>query len=451
MHGEDSRIRKIVIVGGGTAGWMTAATLSKLMGRSVSIRLIESDEIGIVGVGEATIPQIRLFNATLGIDEDEFMRVTQGTFKLGVEFVDWSHPGSRYMHAFGTVGGRDLGLVQFYQYWLKLHQLGKVADLGSYTFNQVAARLGRFMRGTGQPNSPLTNIFHAFHFDAGLYARYLRGFSEKLGVVRSEGKIVDSVLRAEDGFIEAVVLDSGERIEGELFIDCSGFRGLLIEQALKTGFEDWSHWLPCNRALAVPCEIVPEPTPFTRATARPAGWQWRIALQHRIGNGHVYSSDFIDDAQASAILLANLDGKPLADPRVLTRPLEIGVKCIAAHCGTGTMLLDTDYLDVFAEMTARFPNLYGDNSALAALNFRLRPTALRKLTTGPLAERILHGSDLPVPISGLLTWAGGMLSWREHRKAARIENPLERDAQIKRDLGFDEGAFTRAAEVLRLV
>ena len=221
------------------------------------------------------------------------------------------------MHAFGTVGGRDLGLVQFYQYWLKLRQLGKVAELGAYKFNEVAARRGRFMRGTGQPNSPLTNVFHAFHFDAGLYARFLRRFSEKLGVVRSEGKIVDSALRAEDGFIEAVILESGERIEGDLFIDCSGFRGLLIEQALKTGYEDWSHWLPCNRALAVPCEVVPEPTPWTRATARKAGWQWRIPLQHRIGNGHVYCSDFIGDEEAAEILLANLDAKPLADPRLL--------------------------------------------------------------------------------------------------------------------------------------
>ena len=317
MSSEEDRIQKIVIVGGGTAGWMTAATLSKLLGRSVSIRLVESDEIGIVGVGEATIPQIRLFNATLGIDEDAFMRATQATFKLGVEFVDWTRPGDRYMHAFGVVGGRDLGLVQFYQYWLKLRQLGKAADLGSYTFNQVAARLGRFMRGTGQPNSPLTNVFHAFHFDAGLYARFLRDFSEKLGVVRTEGKIVDTVLRAEDGFIDAVVLDSGERIEGELFIDCSGFRGLLIEQALKTGFEDWSHWLPCNRAMAVPCESVPDPTPFTRATARQAGWQWRIPLQHRTGNGHVYCSDFIGDDEAAAILMANLDAKALAEPRPL--------------------------------------------------------------------------------------------------------------------------------------
>ncbi len=378
MSSEDARIRKIVIVGGGTAGWMTAATLSKLLGSSVSIRLIESDEIGIVGVGEATIPQIRLFNATLGIDEDEFMRATQATFKLGVEFVDWVRPGHRYMHAFGVVGGRDLGLVQFYQYWLKLHMEGKVADLGSYTFNQVASRLGRFMRGTGQPNSPLTNIFHAFHFDASLYARYLRGFSEKLGVVRSEGKIVDTLLRAEDGFIEAVVLDSGERIDGELFIDCSGFRGVLIEQALKTGFEDWSHWLPCNRAMAVPCESVPEPTPFTRATARKAGWQWRIPLQHRMGNGHVYCSDYIDDDEAASILLANLDGKALADPRPLRFTTGMRRKfwnrnCVAIGLSSGFLepIESTSIHFIqsgISKLIALFPDRHFDAATIEAYN-----------------------------------------------------------------------------------
>jgi tryptophan 7-halogenase len=366
VSSEDARIRNIVIVGGGTAGWMTAATLSKLIGRNVSIRLIESDEIGIVGVGEATIPQIRLFNATLGIDEDEFIRETQGTFKLGIEFVDWTRPGSRYMHAFGVVGGRDLGLVQFYQYWLRLNQLGKVADLGSYTFNQVAARLGRFMRGTGQPNSPLTNVYHAFHFDAGLYARYLRGFSEKLGVVRTEGKVVDTVLREGDGHIEAVVLDSGERIEGELFIDCSGFRGLLIEQALKTGYEDWSHWLPCDRAMAVPCESVPEPTPYTRATARAAGWQWRIPLQHRIGNGHVYCSDFMSDDEAAAILLANLDGKALAEPRPLRfttgmRKQVWNRNCVAIGLSSGFMEpLESTSIHFIQSSISRLVSLFPD-------------------------------------------------------------------------------------------
>ena len=314
---DDQRIRSIVIVGGGTAGWMTAAALSKLLDRKLNIRLIESDEIGIVGVGEATIPQLRLFNATLGIDENEFIRKTEGSFKLGIEFIDWLRPGHAYIHAFGPVGGRDLGLIQFYQYWLKLRQLGEVPEIGEYTFNTIAARKGKFMRSADIQNSPLSNIAYAFHFDASLYARYLRGYSEAKGVVRTEGKIVNTLLRGEDGLIEAVMLDSGERIEGDLFIDCSGFRGLLIEQALNTGYEDWSRWLPCNRALAVPCTSVPEITPYTRSTARTAGWQWRIPLQHRIGNGYVYCSDYISDDEAAATLLANLDGPALADPRPL--------------------------------------------------------------------------------------------------------------------------------------
>jgi tryptophan halogenase len=314
---QDNRIREVVIVGGGTAGWMAAAALSKLLGPQLAIRVVESDEIGIVGVGEATIPQIRLFNATLGLDEDDFIRQTQGSFKLGIEFVDWTRPGHRYMHAFGPVGGRDLGLVPFYHYWLKQRRRGQAGELGDYTFNAVAAWAGRFMRGANVPNSPLSNIYHAFHFDAGLYSRYLRGYAEARGVRRTEGRIVDVALRGEDGHVESVVLESGERIGGELFLDCSGFRGLLIEQALKTGYEDWSRWLPCNRALAVPCASVAPLTPFTRSTARPAGWQWRIPLQHRIGNGYVYCSDFVSDDEAAQTLLANLDGAKLAEPRPL--------------------------------------------------------------------------------------------------------------------------------------
>ena len=314
---EDVRIRKVVIVGGGTAGWMAAALLSKLMERQLEIRVIESDEIGIVGVGEATIPQIRNFNTVLALDEDEFLRKTYGTFKLGIEFRDWTRPGHSYHHAFGPVGGRDLGLVQFYHYWLKLHRMGLAGELGDYTFNFVAAHKNRFMRSANIENSPLSHIHYAFHFDASLYSKYLRGLAEQRGAVRTEGKIVETVLHPETGFVEAVVLANGTRVEGELFIDCSGFRGLLIEQALKTGYDDWSHWLPCNRALAVPCASVAKLTPFTRSTALEAGWQWRIPLQHRTGTGYVYCSDFVSDDEAAARLLGNLDGEALAEPRPL--------------------------------------------------------------------------------------------------------------------------------------
>ncbi|MCK7593307.1 tryptophan halogenase family protein [Pseudomarimonas salicorniae] len=314
---DNQAIRKLVIVGGGTAGWMTAAALAKLFDGRLEIELVESEQIGIVGVGEATIPQIRLYNATLGIDENEFVRETQGSFKLGIEFADWTRKGHAYLHAFGNVGGRDLGLVPFYHYWYKLHQAGEAGDLGDYTFNTVAARRNRFMRGAKVQNSPLSNVFHAFHFDASLYAGFLRRFAEARGVRRTEGKVVDVELDGESGFIRAVRLEGGARIEGELFVDCSGFRGLLIEEALKTGYHDWRHWLPCDRALAVPCESVTPITPYTRSTAREAGWQWRIPLQHRTGNGLVYCSDFISDDEAAATLLGNLDGRPLAEPRPL--------------------------------------------------------------------------------------------------------------------------------------
>ena len=311
-----NRIRKIVIVGGGTAGWMTAAAIAKLLGRDYGdITLVESDDIGIVGVGEATIPQIGIYNRMLGLDEDEFIRKTQGSFKLGIQFVDWGKKGHTYFHPFGPFGV-DMEGVSFHAYWQRLHLAGDPHRLEDYSLQAVAAAQNRFMRAIDAGRSPLSKIAYAFHFDAGLYARFLRGFAEERGVVRREGKIVDVEQRAEDGFIQAVKLESGERIEGELFIDCSGFRGLLIEQTLKTGYEDWTHWLPCDRAAAVPCESS-EFTPYTRSTAREAGWQWRIPLQHRTGNGYVYSSNHISDDQAAETLLSNLDGKPLADPRFL--------------------------------------------------------------------------------------------------------------------------------------
>jgi len=313
----ESRIKSIVIVGGGTSGWMVAAALSKLMKPEFcSIKLIESEEIGTVGVGEATIPQIQLYNKLLELDEDEFVRKTQGTFKLGIQFVNWKSLGHKYIHAFGDVG-KDMNSIEFYHYWLKMSQLGEAEELGNYTLSGVASDRGKFMRPFDAGNSPLSNIAYAFHFDAGLYARFLREYSEKLGVVRTEGKVVNTILRDTDGFMEAVRLESGASIAGDLFIDCSGFRGLLIEQALHTGYEDWSHWLPCDRAWAVPCAHAGEPSPYTRSTAHSAGWQWRIPLQHRIGNGHVFSSKFMSEDEACSILLNNLDGEALAEPRML--------------------------------------------------------------------------------------------------------------------------------------
>jgi len=309
-------VQRVVIVGGGTAGWMTASALSKMLKGHYEIVLVESDEIGTVGVGEATIPMIQLFNRMLELDEDDFVRKTQATFKLGIEFVNWGRLGDHYIHGFGVIGQENY-TVDFHQYWLKQYLAGKAKDLGHYSINTAACLKNKFVRAqTQMPNSPLSHIAHAFHFDASLYARYLREYSEARGVQRVEGRIVQVRQRDADGFVEAVVLQDGRAVTGDLFIDCSGFRGLLIEEALKTGFEDWSHWLPCDRALAVPCAATTDDiTPYTRATARSAGWQWRIPLQHRIGNGHVYCSQFMSDDEAAAVLLGNLDGEPLAAPR----------------------------------------------------------------------------------------------------------------------------------------
>ena len=312
-----SLIQNIVIVGGGTAGWMTATALATVLRGRYNIRLVESEEIGIVGVGEATIPMIQRYNKIIGLDEAEFVRETQGSFKLGIEFVNWGRLGERYMHGFGPIG-QDLWTVRFDQYWQKMRKLGKAAPLEAYSITRMASKANRFMPADSSvANSPLNDIAYAYHFDAGLYARYLRKLAEGRGVVRIEGKITRVEQREPDGFVSAVVLENGQRIEGDLFVDCSGFRGLLIEETLHTGYEDWRHWLPCDRALAVPCESAPVLTPYTRSTAHRAGWQWRIPLQHRTGNGHVYCSDFISDDEAANTLLAHLDGKALADPRPL--------------------------------------------------------------------------------------------------------------------------------------
>jgi len=311
-------IRKIVIVGGGTAGWMAAAAISQVLGASgLRIELVESEEIGTVGVGEATIPQINTFNALLDIDESEFLRATNGTYKLGIEFRDWTRLGHSYVHPFGLYGLDMMG-VQFHHHWLKGRSLGDTTPLGAYAISEVAALSGKVEHPRFDlPKSPLSKLGYAFHFDASLYARFLRRLAEPRGVIRTEGKIVEVLRNGETGHIERLRLASGAMVEGDFFVDCSGFRGLLIEQTLEAGFEDWGHFLPCDRALAVPCELGGNRNPLTRSTARAAGWQWRIPLQHRIGNGYVYSSAHISDDEAAATLLANLDGPALADPRPL--------------------------------------------------------------------------------------------------------------------------------------
>lgn len=305
---------RIVVAGGGTAGWMAASALGHFLDTGFTVTLVESEEIGTVGVGEATIPQIRMFNQALGIDEDAFIRATQATFKLAIEFVGWGAPGERYMHAFGDVG-RDVGLCAFHHYWSRARRLGLAGPHGDYAINDVAAHAGRMHRGAPLTSRNVPEMPHAFHFDAGLYAAFLRQFAESRGVTRREGKIAEVRQDPLSGDITQLVLTSGEEIAGDLFIDCTGFRGLLIGGAMGSGYVDWTNWLPCDRALAVPSGRVEDFTPYTRATAHDAGWQWRIPLQHRTGNGRVYCSAFTSDEAAAESLLAHLDAPALADPR----------------------------------------------------------------------------------------------------------------------------------------
>ena len=313
-----SSARRLVIVGGGSAGWMTAAALATTLLREADgparwqVQLVESDEIGIVGVGEATIPPIRGFNALIGLDEDEFLRETGGTFKLGIEFVDWGAVGERYMHAFGDVG-RPLDNLPFHHHW---HRAGMPEPLGTYSVTHQAAAAGRFMRPRpDMAGSPLADIAYAFHFDAARYAALLRRQAEAAGVQRLEGRI-DRVERDTAG-LRRLHLQGGGVVEGDFFIDCSGLHALLIGRTLGVPFEDWTNWLPCDRAWAVPTASHGPLLPCTRATAREAGWQWRIPLQHRTGNGHVFASAFVDEASARETLLRHLDAEPLAEPRLI--------------------------------------------------------------------------------------------------------------------------------------
>jgi tryptophan 7-halogenase len=307
---QKPKIHKVVIAGGGTAGWMAAASLSKLLGKTLDITLVESDEIGTVGVGEATIPTLQTLHELLKIKEQDFMAAGQGTFKLGISFENWRDVDEDYIHSFGWTG-KDSWAAGFQHFWLKGKQMGISKEFGEYCKEWAAAKKNRF---AVLPNQGLN---YAYHFDASLYAKFLRKMAEEHGAVRKEGKIAVVEQHPETGFITALKLDSGERIEGDLFLDCTGFRALLIEDTLEAGFEDWTHWLPCDSAVAVQTESVAPPIPYTRSIAREAGWQWRIPLQHRVGNGVVFSSKHWSDDEAVDKLLTNVEGKTLTDPRVI--------------------------------------------------------------------------------------------------------------------------------------
>jgi tryptophan halogenase len=314
---EKASLKRIVIVGGGSAGWMSAAALANAVGRSVEIDLIESEAIGTVGVGEATIPPIRTFNQRLGIDEATFIKETLGSYKLGIEFVNWSKIGARYFHPFGQYGA-EFDWVPFYQYWMREHLAGQdVGDISDYCMAWAAAKDDRFEPPLPDPRNIRSRHDYAYHFDAMSYARFLRGYAEARGVTRHEGRIETVTQDPETGFVTQVATGDGRAFSGDLFIDCSGFRGLLIEGALQTGYDDWSRWLPMDRAVAAPCEPHGPTLSYTRSTAHRAGWQWRIPLQHRTGNGHVYSSAYETADGATQTLLDHLDGAPMADPKHL--------------------------------------------------------------------------------------------------------------------------------------
>jgi tryptophan halogenase len=316
MSGID-RVRSVLIAGGGTAGWMAAAALVRVLPPELlQITLIESDEIGIVGVGEATFPTLQLFNKLLEIDEDEFLQATNGTFKLGIEFCDWLRPGHSYFHPFGRYGD-DFGVTAFHHQWLRARAYGYPVALSDFSLVCTAAREGKFQRPPASPPPVFGTFGWAYQIDSHLYGQFLRRYAEDRGVERIEGKIAEVQLRSEDGAIDRVVLDDGRKFDADLYIDCTGFRALLVGDALGVGYEDWSQWLPCDRALAVQTERSGEIPPFTRSFARSAGWQWRIPLQHRTGNGYVYCSKYISDEDARAELLSNLDSKPTTEPRTL--------------------------------------------------------------------------------------------------------------------------------------
>jgi tryptophan 7-halogenase len=374
----NERVTKIVIVGGGTAGWMTAAALAQAVDvRRCRVSLVESDEIGTIGVGEATIPTIHWFNQIAGLNEKEFMRETQATFKLGIEFVNWTKADSTYFHPFGRYGFPADG-VSFQHRWMKARLEGLEDNFEDYSLNTVAARAGKFEFPAVDPRSILSTLGYAYHFDASLFAKYLRSRSELKGVKRYEGKVEKIDQHPETGFITALHTSRGDVVDGDLFIDCTGMRGVLIEGVLKTGFDDWSHWLPCDRALAVPSARVGPPTPYTRSTAREAGWQWRIPLQHRTGNGYVYCSEFISDDEAASVLLNNLDGPALADPRKI--PFKAGRRRKAWNKNVVAIGLSSGFLEPLestsihliqsgiAKLLSLFPNRDCDIYAAAQYN-----------------------------------------------------------------------------------
>lgn len=371
-------MRRVVIAGGGTAGWTVAAALVKNLGPLLDIVLVESEAIGTVGVGESTIPTARRFHELLGLDEKDFVRATRASFKLGIAFEGWARPDDRYLHSFG-VTGRSTWMADFQHVWLQARELGVAGEFGDYCLEFKAAEAGKF---EGGGTSPLN---YAYHLDATAYGQFLRGIAEPLGVKRIEGKIAEVRMKPESGFIDALVLDSGEAVGGDLFIDCTGFRGLLIEKALGTGFEDWTHWLPTDSALAVQTEAVEPARPYTRAIAHQAGWQWRIPLQHRVGNGLVYCSRFLGDEQADRLLRERIEGAMTSEPRLIrfragTRHEAWTKNCIAVGLSSGFVEpLESTSIHLIMIAATRLLQLFPFDGVSEAVIARYNEVARREL------------------------------------------------------------------------
>ena len=434
---SDRRVRSVVILGGGTAGWMTATALARTFGRTVAITLLESDEIGIVGVGEATIPTIHWFNELIGLDEAAFLRETKASYKLGIEFVGWTRPDHRYFHPFGQYGVPLPG-VAFHHRWLKARAEGLDLPLSALSLATRLAGENRFAKPSGEARSILSTLGHAYHFDASLYARHLRGIAEAAGVERIEGKLARVERDGASGFVTALVTERGERLAGDLHIDCSGFRALLIAGEMGAAYEDWSDWLPCDRAVAVPCETGGDGlTPYTRATARAAGWQWRIPLQHRTGNGYVYASRFVSDDEAVATLLAHLDGPALAEPRPLrftagTRRQAWTGNVVAIGLSSGFLEpLESTSIHLIQSGIAKLLTLFPDRDCDPTLSGRYN--ALLGADMDGIKDFLIlhyHANGRPEPF------------WAERRAMALPETLVAREEQYRRSgrlmLGADE-------------
>ena len=382
----NNNIKTIAIIGGGTAGWMTAAALSKmLLPENVTVKLVESEQIGTIGVGEATIPDIANFNLMLGINEQEFLAATKGTFKLGIEFRDWGKLGDKYFHPFGG-HGIDMNGIDFHQYWLHSKQSGNTAKLEDYSICSVAAKQAKFILPDNNPKSVLSHLRYAYHFDATAYAAFLRKYAEQRGIVRIEGKIENVATHKDSGNIQSVTLDDGRIIEGDFFIDCSGFKALLLDKTLGVKFNDWSHWLPCNRAQAVASERVEPLIPYTISSAKKAGWQWRIPTQHRTGNGHIYCSDFISDDEANQILLEGLDAKPLGDARTIHFQTgcreQFWVKnCVGIGLSSGFLEpLESTSIFLIQQGIARFISLYPNGNLSTVIQDEYNRLMTREFT-----------------------------------------------------------------------